>query len=205
MATSFSKTLATRLILASAAAITPALVAPAPARAQDVAPARDSTGPRAGAWAAELGVGAGQTATLLRFRAPTSAVLFGAQVFVENVSEDVPSIDGVRTEEYTLASVTARLGVRRYRATLGSARPFGSAGLLAGYVNDPGGPGWVGGAFGEIGASYFFSPHVSLGAAGGVQVTYSRLSRGFGGGPRLVRRELGVRASAVQLLGAVYF
>lgn len=80
-----------------------------------------------------------------------------------------------------------------------------SAAVIAGYVNDPGGPGWIGGAFGEVGGSYFFSPHVSLGAAGGVQMTYSRVSREFVGGPRLVRRQLALRASGVRLLGAVYF
>ena len=40
---------------------------------------------------------------------------------------------------------------------------------------------------------------------GGVQVIYSRVGREHFEGSRFVRRELAIRASAAQLLAAVYF
>ncbi len=194
-----------RLLAASVALLTPSL-----AEGQDRAAAPDTiasstAGPGAGTWAAELGIGAGQTATLLRFQSPTSAMLIGADVSWVDISEDVPGLEGVRRERYTLANVTGRIGFRRYRGTAAAVRPFTGLGVLAGLSRSPGGPGWTAGAYGELGASCFFSPHVSLGATGGLQVTYARLKQEFAGGESLTRRQLSIRAVAVQLLGTVYF
>jgi hypothetical protein len=194
--------MASRSFLGRLLSTSAALLAPTLAPAQAV---RDTLGPRAGSWAAELGVGSGQSATLLRFRSPTSAVMIGAEVFWLGISEDVPELGGTREERYSLANVTARVGVRRYRATTTGIRPFTSLGLLAGYTRDRGGPGWTAGAFGELGASYLFSPHVSLGAVGGLQAFYTRFSQRFGTDQSLARRQVTIRASAVQVLGAVYF
>jgi hypothetical protein len=181
------------------------LAAPALVRAQGPLAAPDSAGPRPGAWGAEGGIGSGQSATLLRFRSSTSAVLIGLDASWFDTSEELPDVGGTRTQRNTYANLMARIGVRGYQTTASAARPFTSVGVIAGYTQDPGGPGWTAGAFGELGASYFFSPHVSLGAAGGLQVTYSRTRREFSAAETLSRRQFGVQANAVRLLGAVYF
>jgi hypothetical protein len=187
-----------------------ALFASSLAQAQDPAGARDTAGslakPASGTWGAELGIGSGQSATLLRFRSPTSTILLGAEVFWLDVREETPVPGGGSTQEQrTVASVTGRIGFRRYRGTTLAVRPFTSVGLLGGYSRSPAGPGWTAGGFGELGASYFFSPHVSLGASGGLQATYTRVRREYSFGESATGRQFGVRASAVQLLGAVYF
>jgi hypothetical protein len=189
-----------RLLSASALVLAPAL-----ALAQEPATVRDSLGPRAGSWGAELGIGSEQSATLLRFRSPTSALVLGVELFWLEVNEDASAFGGPSDRTYSVANLTAQLGNRWYRSVTQAARPFTSLGVLAGYARDPGGPGWTAGAFAEIGASYFFTPHVSLGAAGGLQVAYARFKQEFVPGTTVSRRTVGVRASAVQLLGAVYF
>ncbi|MFN2567354.1 MAG: hypothetical protein ABR499_20345 [Gemmatimonadaceae bacterium] len=185
-----------------------AILAPPFARAQVAAITRDTASSSAmtppGTWGAELGIGSGQSAILLRFRSPTSAVLLGAELFWVDVSEELPDVAGTRTDRSTTANITGRLGFRRYRGTAVGARPFTSVGVLAGYTSDRGAPGWTAGAFAELGASYFFSPHVSLGAVGGLQAIYGSASRPFNN-EDFTRRQFLVRASAVQLLGAVYF
>jgi hypothetical protein len=201
-------TMCSRIFLLSASL---ALFAPPVARAQDPAGVRDTAGslakPGSGTWGAELGIGSGQSATLLRFGSRTSALLLGADVFWLDILEETPMPGGGATNErrYTVANVTGRVGFRRYSGTALPVRPFTSFGLLGGYSRDFGGPGWTAGAFGELGVSYFFSPHVSLGASGGLQVIYTRLRQEFSFGESATRRQVGVRGSAVQLLGAVYF
>jgi hypothetical protein len=188
-----------------------AVAPPCVARAQEPTAARDTTArpaatlPTPATWGAELGIGAGQSATLLRFGSPRSALLLGVDAFWVDVSEEFPSLGGTRRERYRVANITGRLGFRRYRATPAAVRPFTSLGLIAGYAEDPGGPGWTVGAFGEIGASYFVSPHVSLGAAGSLQATYVSARQDVGAGDDLRRRQFGIRATSVYLLGAVYF
>jgi hypothetical protein len=194
------RTLIRRLLSTSVLVLVPAL-----AQAQDPRTAPDSLGPRGGSWGAELGIGSGQSATLLRFGSSASALLLGVEVFWIEVSEDAAPFGGAEARTYTLANVTGRLGHRWYHSVTRAARPFTSLGLLAGYSRDPGGPGWTAGGFAEMGASYFFTPHVSLGAAGGLQAVYTRLKREFSSGTTITTRTIGVRASAVQLLGAVYF
>ena len=179
-----------------------ALCAPSLARGQDTT--GTVAGPGPGTWGAELGVGGGQSAALLRFRSPTSAILIRGEAMWVEISEERLTIDGVQTQRYTLTSITARFGVRRYQGPGARVRPFSSVGVLAGYAQNPSGPGWTGGAFGDVGATYFFSPHVSLGAAGGLEATFTSSTQQINA-QSLTRRQIGVRASAVQLLGAVYF
>jgi hypothetical protein len=189
------------LLAASILVLAPSLLA-----AQETA-VRDTLGPRAGRWAAELGVGPDLSGTLLRFRSPATAWLFGVEAsFAESRQEVTDPFDGAQTVTSTQVNLFGHVGLRRYRVTQSALRPFTSAGFVGGVSRLDGARGWAAGVFAELGASYFFSPHVSLGAAGGLQASYGKL-RGdspFDGTPYRART-ITLSGNAVQILGAVYF
>jgi hypothetical protein len=163
-------------------------------------------GPRAGVWAAELGAGQGLSATLLRFRSPRTAWLLGLDgFFAQSRQEATDPFTGTSTETVTQVSLVASLGVRRYRPTQTALRPFTSIGLLGAITRFDGARGWDAGAFGELGASYFFSQHLSLGAAGQLQLSYGERRGPVAPGFAQETRTIMLGVSAVQLLAAVYF
>jgi hypothetical protein len=183
------------------------LLAPSLLVAQESAP-RDTVGPQAGQWAAEVGAGTGLSGTLLRFRSAASAWLLGVDASFAQIRQELPDPlgGGTRTESSTQVDAFARIGLRQYRTTQGALRPFTSGGLLGGTSRADGSRSWAAGIFAELGAAYLFSPHVSLGASGGLRASYGE-TRGDSplGGPSFRARVISVNASAVQMLGAVYF
>jgi hypothetical protein len=181
------------------------LLAPTVLDAQEPPP-RDTLGPRAGRWAAEVGAGTGLSGTLLRFRSPATAWLLGVDGSFAQSRQELPDpFGGTQTETVTQVDLFARIGLRRYRTTQSALRPFTSAGLLGGIGRFDGTRTWAAGVFAELGAAYFFSPHVSLGAAGGLRASYGEMRADSQFGPSVRSRTIFISASAVQVLGAVYF
>lgn len=62
---------------------------------------------------------------------------------------------------------------------------------------------WLAGIHGELGASYFFNPHASLGAAGELRASYRDERRDEPGS--YVAQHILVSGVLVRVLGAVYF
>ena len=166
------------------------LVVPALAAAQE-------TGPRRGSWAAEA-TATGE-ASLLRFRSNTFAWLIGFSGFYINRDEEDPSVPG---DEATL--LTARLGIRNYRATESRVRPFTTFAALAGYNDNVFLPRWEFGGQFEYGAAYFFNRNASLGASFALRALYGRASREAPFGEEFDVRQITV-TTGLRFLGAVYF
>lgn len=178
---------------------------PAAAAAQTPA---DSTGPRGGSWGAEVTVGGGFGGQLLRFRSPNSAWLLGAGVSVTREHQDeVTGTFGVIPEQTrTQVQVSGRLGLRGYRDRGRRLRPFTGAGLTGALSRfDSQNRSWEAGAYGELGASFFFSPHVSLGAAGELSAGYGEDRRGGPPDVSVTATHWRIGAAVVRVLGAVYF
>jgi hypothetical protein len=144
-----------------------------------------SGAPEKGTWGGEVSLGDGQSASLLKFLSPQWAVIAGA-----SISSFKSSTTGGATSDsrFTLASL--RVGARRYGGSGLGVRPVVGAGLI---VSGNSGNPTTYGAYGELGAVYFFNPHVSLGAIGSASVTRNNpIGSSFG-------------ASLARLIGAVYF
>jgi hypothetical protein len=174
-----------------------------------VAGVAQDPGLRAGQWGAEASIGDGQSATLLRFRSPTSAWLlsFGGRVS----GATLETSGSLEEENATMWSVDARLGMRSYRASSGAFRPFTTVGALGSYSDGEQGfndaTTWTAGAFLELGGAWFFTPHVSLGASGELNAAYRETKAQSGGFPEtdLKLKSWMVEAGRIRLLGAVYF
>jgi hypothetical protein len=161
-------------------------------------------GPRARTWGAEASVGDGMGGTLLRFRSPTSAWTLGVSGHLGVFDEDRPGIE----ESGVTYNVSLRTGIRRYRAAAAAlsrrTRPIAGVGVLGGVARNDFSRSWSAGLFGEVGAVHFFSPHVSLGASGGLELRYTEQKFATGlGDARQSQTTLSV--GLVRVLGAVYF
>ena len=155
-------------------------------------------GPTAGTWAVE---GTNFGASLLRFRSSNSAwVLNGSAVmFRQEVQQFDPVTGNLVTETETSVSSQVRVGIRRYAPAVERVRTFSTLSAVLGYIDNGDGGALQFGASGEIGAAYFFSPHVSMGGAASIDATYQNERSGpFG-------RSLIVSLGNLRLLGTVYF
>src|SRR4051794_8112681 len=127
-----------------------------------------SDGAAAGTWAVEGGTFGG--GSLLRFRSPSSAMVLGASVFLTrmDVSDFDPATGQLTSTSTTFTSSQLRLGFRHYGDSRNQIRHFSTLSAIVGY-NSSGFPSQgalvLGGA-GDVGAAYFFTPHVSMGGAG---------------------------------------
>jgi hypothetical protein len=178
------------------------LVMPAIAAAQR--PAADST-PHAGQWGAEASFGGGSGASLLRFLSARTALVVGAEFATGHTDSDSSEpIDSPFDGSY--GSVTARVGVRRYRESRAERiRPVVGGGLRGSYATNPTDTrSWSAGAYGEVGALYFVAPHLSIGGVGEVQAMYEKTRQTSGGGFYETSRS-SVVGSVIRLLVSVYF
>src|SRR4051812_10720680 len=116
-----------------------------------------------GTWGAEAS--SGPIASLLKFRSPTFAWLLGASALYSKQTTDMRNpVTGVTvTTTDDVSAEALRLGVRRYAQGSGSVRPFSTLAVLAGYDKTSLSHGFTYGGAGELGATYFFSSHASLG------------------------------------------
>lgn len=177
---------------------------PGAARAQGSAPTT-----HAGQWGAEAGIGSGNTATLLRFSSPSRAWLLG---FDGSFAHDKQELSGVTDENaLTRWNVTARAGMRSYRGGDSALRPFTSVGLLAGVGHAESGNldsnQWMAGAFFELGGSWFFNPHASLGASGQLTGAYQHVKQELTApaGATGTVNSWTVSLGQIRVLAAVYF
>ena len=166
------------------------LLAAAPLAAQDIAP-------RGGTWGAEVNVGDGTEVSLLRFSSPSRAWLLGLSFTASRERSDASGT----TVDRNTGFVAAKLGHRWWSGTTAERlRPFTGLGVGGAYSSTSTSRQHTGFVYGELGATYFFSPHVSLGAAGNAQVLYGEDQFGT----LLTRRWL-VRGTLVRLSAGVYF
>ena len=150
-----------------------------------------STGPRAGAWGAEVtfNSSAGELGGgILRFRSDQSAWILGLDASVDRTRQD--NDEGFFPDETrTTVGVTARLGTRSLRAPGSVIRPIVGGGIVGRMAQLSGlQRSWEAGIYGEFGVSRFFGESFSLGMTSDVQLRYAE---------RRVRsaRETGMRLS----------
>ena len=177
------------------------LITPAVTLAQT---ASDST-PRPGAWAAEVFVRDGGTGgSLLRFLSSRNALVMGLDANVMNVDTDGP---GTSSVEGTTSNFGLRLGMRTYRQSgTEQLRPVFGFGARGGYSD--GGSGftsWTAGAYGELGAVYFLTPHVSLGATGELEASFGKRTQTVGSGVKLEQKMAGVSGTLIRVMLGVSF
>ena len=171
--------------------------------------ATDSIAPRAGTWAAEASYGGGGAASLLYISSPRAAWLLRATFSVGSQTLDEPQFAGGVTTTTRTTSALRNFSLaagRRWWSGEPSARlrPFTGLGLTGRYSAASDARETDVGAYGELGASYFFSPHVSLGAAGELDagVTSSR----FGSSALDAKaRSWMVSGNLVRFMATVYF
>jgi hypothetical protein len=155
-------------------------------------------GPKAGTWAAEAS--SGPSASLLKFRNDRSAWVFGINAtYLQEDSEATPPTPF----DQDVTMIQARLGLRRYGVARDRMRPFSTLSGIVGYQDLSFQKAWEVGAAAEVGAAWFFSPHVSLGAAGDVSLTYGKGERDFGTPEKFTT--ITAQFSGFRLVGAVYF
>jgi hypothetical protein len=161
--------------------------------------------PRSGSWGAEAVYGGNLSATLLRFSSPTAAWLAGLSFNVLRQTDNVSGAAG-NSQSYNLGSVDARLGRRWWKGGTGErVRPLSGLGLLGGLSTGSGLQAWTAGGYGELGGSYFFSPHVSLGATGEVVAGYIHDRFASPIPPDRTSTRWFVRGNLVRIAASVYF
>jgi hypothetical protein len=183
-----------------------ALLVPMPAAHAQAA--LDSIAPRAGSWGGEAVYGGAPGASLLYFSSPRAAWLAGLTFSVSHETADVTTLPGATaTESGYTAGVDARLGRRWWSADpRARLRPLTGLGILGGLTSFQFGRTWSAGAYGELGATYFFSPHVSLGASGELAAGYGedRFATGTVGPDRVTTRWT-LRGNLARIAAGVYF
>jgi hypothetical protein len=155
-------------------------------------------GPENGTWAAEaatgggFGVNVGQSASLLRFVSPSTALIGGLSVSRTSIESQATFATTTSAITTSLTSISLQAGVRRYARTGLGLRPLYGAGVLFSRQSGYGATDNSVGGYAEAGAAWFFNPHVSLGATGSLSGLHSSGTWSIGG-------------TLARLTGAVYF
>jgi len=152
--------------------------------AQQGAPA-DSSPFKSGQWALQFGGGANfGSLGALKFTSARAAWLIDFQVNGSHYHQEYAiAPDSVVEDFSSTASITGRLGRRAYQPHSPLAS-YETVGLLGGFAHNCFGStyilgsrcsnGWTAGAFGEVGAIYLVTSHLSLGGAAGLSFAYTR-------------------------------
>ena len=162
----------------------------------------DSLLPRAGTWGAEAAV-VSTSGSLLRFTSPRRAWLAGLSFGITHQDQSSSIVSNF--------SVRGQLGTRWYHATKGDRHLHNTVGLgLTGDLNGLDFPGqsvrqWDVGPYGELGETWFFTPHLSLGAIGLLQATLGRQTHTNSGAPDQTTTVWSVSGSLIRILAGVYF
>jgi hypothetical protein len=170
--------------------------------------ARDSIGPRQGTWGVEASYGSFSGASLLRFSSPRAAWMLGAAFAVgrETSDETIDFFGNTTRTTRTQGSVAVRAGRRWWTGGLDEAmRPFVGLSLGGGYTTFSSARQTEGSVIGELGATYFFGPHVSLGGAGELAIVREHDRLDNPAGPGLTHDSWFVRGNVARLTAAVYF
>jgi hypothetical protein len=179
-----------------------------PPNAAPPAAVADSLPFRAGQWGAEFAINDGTIGLgVLRFRSARKAWLLDA-----SVGASWSDIESSFSAEHSARSVfaRARAGPRRYRPIATGSAAYLGMGLTGSYgwatSDDTRAHTWDAGVFGELGAVYFVTRRLSLGAQVEVSGSFSESHRRYSnppGGFRDRRVSIGVRP--VRIVGALYF
>lgn len=165
--------------------------------------AAQEEGRKAGSWGFEGGIGA--TPSLLRFRSPVSAWVFGLNAQYNRIETKTPGLaPGGGTNANTLDNsfIELRVGLRGYGPLANRVQRYWTVSGIAGYESSStfGDGPRLGGA-GELGAAYFFTPHVSLGGSGELNALYTATDEG----DIASRNSWLIRFAGFRLVGAIYF
>jgi outer membrane protein W len=148
-------------------------------------------------------------ASVLRFSSPRTAWLLGVSFAVgqETTDEPVDFITGATTRSTsTVGTVEVRAEHRWWTGELSQAlRPFVGLGLAGRYATANNARMNEAGAFGELGATYFFSPHVSLGGAGELAIVRDHYGFDSATGAGPTQDSWFVRGDVARITAAVYF
>ena len=168
--------------------------------------ASDST-PRPGSWGAEVVVRDGSAgASLLRFQSSRTALVLGLDFSVVNIDTDVGG-SPLATADGTSSNVAVRLGMRSYRqSSAEKLRPVIGFGTRGSYgKSETNFSTWTAGIYGELGAVYFLTPHVSLGGTGELQANYGKRKQTLGSGTEVEQTTTAFSGSLIRVLLGVYF
>lgn len=160
--------------------------------------------PKKGTWGVETCIGC-FGGSLMHFRNPTTVWLTSVNAaFNDSKSEQTSTPGGTSTSDQSFVTVSVGLGLRSYRLTETKARPFLGVGGNVGYITGNAARGPSYGGYAEMGTSYFFTPHLSLGAAGVLSASFRRVEDGS---PGFSSRQTSTSVSfgPIRLLAALYF
>jgi hypothetical protein len=152
-------------------------------------PRADTSVFRRGQWAAQFTGSVSLTGLgVLRFSAPTRAVLLDVVLAGGHAKQTIRDTAGTRSTSVSNFSLNTRLGSRVYHPRGSSAALYHTVGVAVGFSHTcflaPGGScsnGWNGGVFADFGGAYLVTPRLSLGGSVGLNFTYQRsLSEGPG-------------------------
>ena len=178
------------------------IAAPAIASAQASA---DSL-PHRGTWGAEVVLNSGGSgANLLRFQSNRMALVLGADFTVTHVENDDDNPSGF--SEGTTSNVGARLGLRTYRESSSERlRPIVGFGARTSFGKGPQSfSAWSAGGYAELGATYFLSPHFSLGGTGELQANIGKRKQQVGLNTTVEQSTTAFGGSLIRVLLSVYF
>jgi hypothetical protein len=174
----------------------------------NVAPstAIDSLPFRRGQWGAEFGSDDGTVGLgVLRFRSTRTAWQLNASIRADWSKSSAP-FDGSETHVF----VNLHAGPRKYRPLAPAVAAYVGAGLSGGYSlsnrSESWRRGWNAGVFGELGAAYFVTRRLSLGARVEASAGHSEFRQASTSFPGVQRdRHFGIGLSPVRIIGALYF
>jgi hypothetical protein len=146
--------------------------------------------------------GTNVSASLLRFQSSGAALLLG--IATNYAHQQRTSTVPAGNESSNQYRIDLRVGARKYASTDARVRPFVTVSGLGG-TSQTFGREWHAGADLEIGAAYFFSPHVSLGGSGSLSALYSHAHADFASGDIETTKTFSMSGGYFRLLGAVYF
>jgi hypothetical protein len=173
--------------------------------------ASDSISPRPGSWAAEANYGDSDGASLLYFSSSHAAWVLRANFNVGSETQDEPQLGfgGTTTTTSTTSTVggvSLQLGGRWWSGEpTARLRPFTGLGVIGQYSAASNSRTSAVGAYGELGATYFFSPHVSLGAAGELDLTSAHNRYGSDDSTLLKTSAWRFSGNLVRFMATVYF
>ena len=178
----------------------------APAIASAQQPSSDSL-PHSGTWGAEAFLSSGNSgANLLRFQSNRTALLLGAEFNVTHIENDDDS-QATSAATGTQSTFAARLGLRTYRQSSAERlRPIVGFGARTTYSKGPSSfRAWSAGGYAELGATYFLTPHFSLGGTGELQASYGKREQQIGLNTTIDQTTTTFGGSLMRVLVSVYF
>lgn len=178
-----------------------------PPNAVPPAAVADSLPFRAGQWGAQFAINDGTIGLgVLRFRSARKAWLLDASLGASWSDIESPFDDDIRRSVF----VRLRAGPRRYRPIATGSAAYLGMGLTGSYgwlaSDDTRAHTWDAGVFGELGAVYFVTRRLSLGAQVEVSGSFAESHQRYSSPPGAFRdRHVSINVRPVRIVGALYF